>query len=100
MRFVRSEGACRAIAGAGPSVMTRPSKEAPSQKSGAAASVVPDKSPIPGCVRSLPDSTVAISIHAKPGSRLSAITGAHAFHFPGDPVQVLVGAEWVSIRHV
>lgn len=54
--------------------MNRPSKGASSGKPEAVATA--EKSRIPGCIRSLADSTVAITVHAKPGSKLSAITGA------------------------
>lgn len=52
--------------------MNRPSKGASSGKPEAVATA--EKSRIPGCIRSLADSTVAITVHAKPGSKLSAIT--------------------------
>jgi len=32
----------------------------------------------PGCLRLMPPSTVAISIHAKPGSKVATITGQFA----------------------
>eukprot|EP01018_Ginkgo_biloba_P012729 Gb_39833 [translate_table: standard] len=45
------------------------SKNASSSSSSAAKS-------FPGCLRLMPPSSVAISVHAKPGSKISAITGA------------------------
>lgn len=53
--------------------MTRPSKSVSSKTT--ATVIVSENSSIPRCVRSLPNSaSVAISVHVKPSSRLSAIT--------------------------
>lgn len=41
----------------------------------AASAVCPAEIKFPGCLRLLPPSTVAITIHAKPGSKVATITG-------------------------
>ncbi|RWW15970.1 hypothetical protein GW17_00020169 [Ensete ventricosum] len=40
---------------------------------------------VPGCLRLLPPSTVAITIHAKPGSKVATITGPP---LPFDPLSL------------
>ena len=53
--------------------MPRPKKGASS--AAVNEQVTPATPAVPACIRSLPNSTVGISVHAKPGSKLSAISG-------------------------
>lgn len=57
--------------------MPRPKKGASS--AAVNAQVTPATPAVPACIRSLPNSTVGISVHAKPGSKLSAISGNSLF---------------------
>ena len=46
-------------------------------KGGVAAGPPQPAAEYPACLRSIPPSSVAISVHAKPGSRLATITGTN-----------------------
>ncbi|KAH7520815.1 hypothetical protein FEM48_Zijuj08G0186000 [Ziziphus jujuba var. spinosa] len=46
-----------------------------SDSSAASPNSTTSSSKFPSCIRSVPPSSVAITIHAKPGSKLSSITG-------------------------
>lgn len=52
---------------------SKPKGDAPAKPAAAAASSGGEG--FPGCLRLMPPSTVAISIHAKPGSKVATITG-------------------------
>ncbi|KAK4393816.1 hypothetical protein Sango_1852400 [Sesamum angolense] len=51
-----------------------PSKKTKSKVNSADSNQPPSNSKYPACLRSIPPSSVAISIHAKPGSKLATIT--------------------------
>ncbi|GAB2279164.1 hypothetical protein Dimus_013818 [Dionaea muscipula] len=44
------------------------------ESKGGASAQTDTKSRFPGCMRSVPPSSVAITIHAKPGSKIASIT--------------------------
>jgi hypothetical protein len=44
----------------------------------------------PGCLRLMPPSTVAISVHAKPGSKVATITGPYSPSPPSSPIPFLI----------
>lgn len=62
------------------SVMAPSSKKGKGKPNSAESTQPPSTTKFPACIRFVPPSSVAITIHAKPGSKLASITGIYSLY--------------------